>query len=221
MPRVIHHAVKQRTPEWAALRSRHLTASMASAWAGRTQKGLPTSDCKSYVRAKAAERILSQRGVIWSMPVYESWDMRRGTELEPVALERYAVETEQLVEDGDLWEYQGDNGLVLMASPDGLVGDGLVQAKCPRANTQMTYWEYGIPEDYIWQVHVEMICAARQWCDLISYAEDAVAPLDCYIETIKFDPVIGNMLLSRAVEAEIWIRQLAQSIETKLHARIA
>jgi predicted phage-related endonuclease len=57
------------------------------------------------------------------------------------------------------------------ASPDGLVGaDGLLEIKCPSSATHIdTLLSQTIPPKYAVQMHWQMACTGRAWCDFVSF----------------------------------------------------
>jgi hypothetical protein len=57
------------------------------------------------------------------------------------------------------------------ASPDGLVGDsGLIEIKCPNTATHIeTLRGAAIDRKYVLQMHWQMICTGRDWCDFVSF----------------------------------------------------
>lgn len=57
------------------------------------------------------------------------------------------------------------------ASPDGLVGDdGCLEIKVPLLATHMdTIFNDQIPEQYLPQMYMQMLCCEREWCDFCSY----------------------------------------------------
>lgn len=59
------------------------------------------------------------------------------------------------------------------ASPDGLVDpDGCLELKCPERKTHMFYLLKGVlPNDYLCQVHGQLIVTGRKWVDFLSYCE--------------------------------------------------
>ena len=63
------------------------------------------------------------------------------------------------------------DGLKAGASPDGLVGDdGMVEIKCPNTATHIdTLLNEKIDRKYYLQMHFQMMCADREWCDFVSY----------------------------------------------------
>lgn len=59
----------------------------------------------------------------------------------------------------------------LGASPDGLIDDdGLVEIKCPNTTTHVRRIAEGVvPEQYVPQLLVQLLCTGRKWVDFVSY----------------------------------------------------
>jgi predicted phage-related endonuclease len=49
-------------------------------------------------------------------------------------------------------------------------GYGLVEIKCPNTATHIeTLLNETVPSKYVTQMHVQMICTGRVWCDFVSF----------------------------------------------------
>ena len=94
--------------------------------------------------------------------------MQRGTELEPEARAYYELIAGPVQEIGFCIHDDGFG-----CSPDGVVGDGLLEIKCSLAHTHVEYLREGvIPSIYIPQVQGQMLVMDKQWCDFLSYHPD-------------------------------------------------
>lgn len=163
----------QGSEEWLAARAGVITASRfadARSKLTRASKagkaGDPSGKAIEYAWQVALERIAGQ-------PVsasFETWAMRRGSELEPEARMAYEMQTGLLAsEEGLLLA----DDRVFGYSADGLVGDdGLIEIKCP-ANCQKIGDIWSHPEtatsEYIDQIMGGLWLTGRQWCDFIMY----------------------------------------------------
>ena len=97
--------------------------------------------------------------------------MDRGTELEPDARRLYEFITDTEVKTVGL-VYKDDRKLVA-ASPDGLVGAGGVEFKCPAPHTHVEYMLRGtIPAKYVPQVQGCMYITDLGHWDFMSYHPD-------------------------------------------------
>lgn len=195
----------QGSDAWLKSRSGVITASRfsdARAKLSRATKngkaGDPAGKAIEYAWQVALERIAGE-------PVSEAfstWQMRRGTELEPEARMTYEAATGLLA---------SEEGLILTDdrafgySSDGLVGDdGLIEIKCP-ANCQKIGDTWSDPEnavaEYIDQIQGGMWITGRQWCDFVMYCP-------------WLEPV-GKELFRRRVERdETYIAELERDLLT-------
>lgn len=73
---------------------------------------------------------------------------------------------------------------MVRASPDGLVNDdGLIEIKCPNTATHIETMRTGKPKrEYILQMHAQMMCTGREWCDFVSFDDRLPEDLS-YFET--------------------------------------
>jgi putative phage-type endonuclease len=118
---------------------------------------------------------------------FSSAAMQWGTETEPQARMAYEVMTGETVEE---------TGFVLHpsikffgASPDGLVGsDGLIEIKCPNTATHIdTLLSEKVPSKYITQMHVQMICTGRDWCDFVSFDPRLPGDMSFWMQRVHRD----------------------------------
>lgn len=147
--------VEQGTQEWFNLRLGKFTGTDAQIvqCAG---KGLET-----LVYKKASE--------ILSGEFDESFindDLERGQDGESIARSAYEMERGVRVEQIgflELNEYVG-------CSPDGYVGEGLAEFKCPRQyNYVKTRYTQKIDPCYVWQMQFQMYVSNRPWCDYVVF----------------------------------------------------
>lgn len=160
-----YHDVVQGTDEWRSLRSDKLTASNAAtiAVAG---KGLDTY-CKSIVGNIVADLEES----------YESYDMKRGNELEPIARDYYELNYKVKVKEvGFITNSKYPNvGL----SPDGIVQGykGGIEIKA-RNNAKHTALILGDHKDLpIEQIQMSLLVAELDWWDSLSFNLNHSKPL--------------------------------------------
>lgn len=155
--------MEQRSDEWFSARLGCVTASRTADVMAKTKSGYSTSRA-NYMAQLITERLTGQANEGFS-----SAAMQWGTDTEPQARMAYELMTGETVEE---------TGFVLHptiklfgASPDGLVGsDGLIEIKCPNTATHIdTLLSGKVPRKYIIQMHVQMICTGRKWCDFVSF----------------------------------------------------
>lgn len=153
----------QRSPEWYAERLGKVTASRVADVMSVTKSG-PSASRHTYMLDLLCQRLTGA-----AEPVYTTAAMQRGVDLEPIARSAYESETGEMVTECGLVMHQDikDFG----ASPDGLVcDDGLLEIKCPGSRAHLDFLLIGKPKtEYIWQMHAQMECTGREWCDFVSF----------------------------------------------------
>lgn len=148
----------QRTPEWHEHRKGYLTASMFGAWL--------TKDDKTSTKARmtAAAQVLADAAGYPDPPVFENADIRRGIEMEPVALQEFQKLTKLTV---DTIGFAKSRHGLFGCSPDGLILETAsgVEVKCPRASKLLEWLQAGtLPDTYRDQVHGSMaVTGAKSW----------------------------------------------------------
>ena len=119
------HIAPQGTPEWHAARAGVITGSMFKTARSRKKDGTPTAEARRYAFRLAIERISGGQPLDEG---FETWQMRRGHELEPEARAAFEEHSGQIVMPaGFITTDDGRFG----ASADGFVGDDEgFEAKC-------------------------------------------------------------------------------------------
>lgn len=136
----------------------------------------------------ADELIMRMLGVDFS-DEYESYHMKRGTELEPDAVLLYEKKTatEVYQEKDRIYhpEYEFVSG-----EPDRLVGKvGLVEVKCPKRKYHLANLRDGEQIDkYYNQMQGYMWITDREWCDFISFDPRFPDGMKLFVERIDRDP---------------------------------
>lgn len=156
---------EQGSESWHAARCGVITASKFRDAVELTAKGKPTSKSTLYAAQVALERISRTP----CDEVFNSWQMRRGTELEPKARMEYELRTGNLATE---------SGVVLTDdrmfgySTDGEIGaDGIIEIKClASAIGVLEMWRDGDMSDYMHQMQGGMWITGRKWCDFVMYA---------------------------------------------------
>lgn len=157
---------KQGSDDWVIDRLAIPTASNFSKII--TTTGKPSATTKTYMNTLLAEWYTGApvdqiESTIW---------MERGNELEASARSLYEfVQNKEIKQVGVCYL---DDKKLISCSPDGLVGDdGLLEIKCPKANTMIDYMlDGGFPSKYKQQVQGQMWITGRQWCDFFAYHPD-------------------------------------------------
>lgn len=152
------------TPEWYAARLGKATASRMADVCAMTKSG-PGASRANYAAELICERMTGQVG-----DHYQSAEMRRGAEIEPIGIAAYSWEFAEFdIEPGGYLDHPtiGMAG----ASPDALVGDaGLIEIKCPNTATHIQTLLTGrVPMKYETQITWQMAVTGRAWCDYVSF----------------------------------------------------
>lgn len=154
------------TPDWYACRRGMATASMfkAALTLDRAQKGIGETAIK-YALKLAAERMGDEE----DEP--ETWTMRRGSTLEPEALDEYQDYMTRSIEPQSIVFHDTLN---VCGTPDGFVkdseGKGIVECKCRTAAKHAWYIMNARPTDEdLWQIQGNLWLTGFDFCDFVSY----------------------------------------------------
>ena len=173
--------MEQGTPEWHAERCGKVTASRIADVMAKTKSG-PGAARKNYMAELLTERLTGQ-----PRESFTSSAMQWGTDTEPQARAMYSLEYDvDVVEVGFVPHPDVANA---GASPDGLVyDDGLVEIKCPNTATHIDTLRTGkIDRRYILQMHWQMICTGREWCDFVSFDPRLPDAMQMFVKTVPLD----------------------------------
>lgn len=153
----------QRTDEWFADRLGKVTASRIADVMAKTKSGYGAGR-KNYMSQLIVERLTGTRA-----ETFTNAAMAWGTEMEPLALAEYEIQTGSFVTPAGFVNHPSLE--MTGASPDGLVGDdGLIEVKCPNTATHIaTLLSKKIDSKYIKQMYWQMLCTERTWCDFVSF----------------------------------------------------
>lgn len=173
--------VEQGSHEWLAARAGKITASMFRTARETKKNGEYTTAAKDYAMSVAVE-------IVSGEPLdggFNSWQMRRGTEMEPEARAAHAFTTgKEITETGivisDCERFGG--------SADGLIGDdGLAEYKCLIGASSLR--EFFIERDhqkYVDQCQGLMWITGRQYCELVVYCP-LLASIGRDVEIIRIE----------------------------------
>jgi hypothetical protein len=158
---------EQGTQEWRDERAGHVTASRISAVKAKPRsKGQSEATTRANYRAQLICETLSGKA---TEDEFESWDMKRGREVEPQARIEYELRCKERIQTVGFVKHPRITRAG--ASPDALVGDkGLAQFKCPKSATHLEWLLSGVvPMEHRPQMYFEMAVTGREWCDFVSY----------------------------------------------------
>lgn len=195
----------QGSPEWFAARAGVLSASVLDQVV--TSTGEPSKQARKLALTLAGERVIGAKP-----DTYQSPAMARGMEMEAEAREFYSLITDHDVAEVGL-VYQDDTRRVC-CSPDGLVGEGGLEIKCPALHTAVDYLLRGqLPAEYVQQVQGSMWITEAPWWDFLSYFP-GLPPLLLRVERDE------QFIAKLAEQVERFLADL-DAITTRITERIA
>jgi len=152
----------QQTPEWFQQRVGKATASRIKDVVAKTKTGASASR-KNYAVEIALERLTGSK-----KDGFTNAAMKVGMYQEPNAKQAYDSRTGRVLNDLGFI----DHPMIPMsgASPDGLVGEGLIEIKCPNSATHLDNLVRGSADpEYLPQMYWQMAVTGRPWCDFVSF----------------------------------------------------
>ena len=154
--------MEQRSAEWYAARLGKVTASKVADVVARTRTGYAASRA-NYMAQLVCERLTGKPTEGFSNAAME-W----GVEQEAAARDAYSARVGELVTEVGFIDHPAIK--MAGASPDGIVGAGIVEIKCPSTATHIEYlFEREPPQKYFYQMQWQMACTGAEWCDWVSY----------------------------------------------------
>jgi len=197
--------MEQRTEEWFSARLGCVTASRTADVMAKTKTGSSASRA-NYMAQLITERLTGQ-----ASEGFSSAAMQWGTETEPQARMAYELMTGETVEETGFVRHPSIEGFG--ASPDGLVGDrGLIEIKCPNTATHIdTLMSEKVPSKYLIQMHVQMICTDRDWCDFVSFDPRLLGDMAFWVKRVERDE-----FLCAEIESEVtkFLDELSDKLTT-------
>ena len=162
---------EQGSSDWLAARVGVITASRFKDACDRlkVKKDQAIGDPSAKMIGYAAEVALERVSAVAADQGFVTWQMRRGTELEPHARTGYEAITGNMATEA---------GIVLTDdrmfgySTDGFIErDGIIEIKCPASPEKIiAMWRDGDLSEYIHQIQGGLWITGRLWCDFIMYA---------------------------------------------------
>lgn len=155
-------AIQQGTEEWHQLRLGKVTASRVADILAKTKTG-PSASRGNYLIELALQRVTKTIEESYNSPAME-W----GTQNEPQARVAYEVSTGNFVDQIAFVDHPTIKNFG--CSPDGVVGEGLIEIKCPNSATHWSYIKANEPpQKYIIQMQSQMSVTGAKWCDFVSF----------------------------------------------------
>jgi putative phage-type endonuclease len=170
--------MEQRTEEWFAARIGKVSASRVADVLAKIKTGEAASR-KNYKMELVVQRLTGKPSESFTNAAME-W----GTEQEPFARMAYEAHTGTFVEEVGFVDHPTIEGFG--CSPDGIVGEGLVEIKCANTTTHIDWMLDGkAPSRYIPQMQCQMAVTGAKWCDFASY--DPRLPEDLQLFVVRVD----------------------------------
>ena len=169
------HDISQNTDEWLELRGGHLTGSAVSKVMANDGKAFGDPAKKLAVDI-ALEQITGKS----ISSGYSNEHMQRGHEQEPLARQLYESKYFCDVKNGGFF----DNGFT-GCSPDGIVGNGLIEIKSviPSVHYQRVK-KGGFDSSYRWQLMFNLKESGKDWIDFVSYCDNFTEEKRLYVHRI-------------------------------------
>ena len=172
--------MEQRTEEWFAARLGKVTASRVADVLAKIKSGESASR-KNYKMELVVQRLTKKVGESFTNAAME-W----GTEQEPFARMAYEAHTGTFVKEEGFVDHPTIEGFG--CSPDGIVGEGLIEIKCPNTATHIeTVLENKAPSKYIPQMQCQMACTGAKWCDFVSFDPRVPEDLQLFVVRVERD----------------------------------
>ncbi len=172
----VYHKCEPRSEEWRKLRLGIPTASEAHKIV--TPTGKLSKQAEGYAHLLLAELMLGRE-----LDDVQTEYMVRGVELEDKAIDSYEFATTRETSPGGFITVDdGSYG----CSPDRLVGDdGILEMKCPAANTHVGYLDdpLSMAIDKQPQTQMQLLVTGRDFVDLVSYHPE----LPLLVQRVKRD----------------------------------
>lgn len=201
--------IKQGTKEWHQIRLGKVTASRVADVMSKVKTG-ESAGRRNYKMDLVVERLTNSPTSSFSSPA-----MQWGTETEPLARMAYEAKFGLFVDQVAFCNHPTIKNFG--CSPDGVVGDGLIEIKCPNTTTHIEYLMGGIPPaKYVPQMQTQMACTGAKWCDFVSF--DPRLPPELQLIVIRLN---RDDAYIQEIEAEV--KQFLDEVEqiySQLKARM-
>ena len=172
--------IEQGTLEWRQLRLGKVTASRVADVMSKVKTGESASR-KNYKMDLVVERLTNIPTSSFTSPA-----MAWGTETEPLARMAYEALTGTFVDQVAFIQHPSIEWFG--CSPDGVVGNGLIEIKCPNTATHIEYLLAGSPPPkYVPQMQTQMACTGAEWCDFVSFDPRLPPELQLFVVRLNRD----------------------------------
>lgn len=172
--------MEQRTEEWFAAKLGKVSASRVADVLAKIKSGESASR-KNYKMELVVQRLTGK-----PQESFTNAAMEWGTEQEPFARMAYEAHTGTFVKEEGFVDHPTIEGFG--CSPDGIVGDGLIEIKCPNTATHIeTVLENKAPSKYIPQMQCQMAVTGAKWCDFVSFDPRVPDDLQLFVVRVERD----------------------------------
>ena len=205
----------QGTGSWFSARLGKLTGSRMRAAMSYLKQSEEDKKNKKPKQDKADRKnlkieIICERMTDYIVDKYVTQDMQWGIDKEPEAKAAYEKATGRIVQDVGFIDHPRIP--FCGVSPDGFVKDGLIEIKCPKRETHISWiLDGGIPEEHKAQMTLQAAVTGRSWVDFVSY--DPRMPEAQQLLVRRFYPTAGEIAEVEA-EAEKFLAEVDALFET-------
>lgn len=202
--------IKQGTPEWRQLRCGKLGASQIHLAIARV-KGAWGASRETLMKDLINERLTGE-----PTEGYINAAMQWGIDTEPHARSAYEWDfAVDVVQCGFIPHPRIAN---TGASPDGLVGKGGIEIKCPGKSTHIASVEDGfIAGRYVTQMHWQMAAASLEWVDFISFHPSYPEGLRLWVKRFERDEkeisILEEQVQEFLAELDVRVNRLKERIK--------
>lgn len=199
--------IEQGSEAWHQLRLGKVTASRITDVIAQVKTG-EAAGRENYRIELVCERLTGK-----PTEGFTNAHMERGTELEPLARAWYEVEKSVFVNQVPFVDHIALP--MTGASPDGIVGEGLIEIKCPMAKTHIKYiLDDKVPTKYIPQMAWQMACTGAQWVDFVSYCPEMPDGLKIFIKRYERDKAYIIELENKVIEFNKEVNELVERLRS-------
>ena len=193
--------IEQGSEAWLQLRLGKITASRITDVIAQVKSG-EAAGRENYRIELVCERLTGK-----PTEGFTNAHMERGTELEPFARAWYEVEKGEFVKQVPFVDHPTIKNAG--ASPDGIIGEGLIEIKCPMAKTHIKYLlEDRVPVKYMPQMLWQMACTNSKWVDFVSYCPELPQDMQMFIKRYERDDAYIADLEEKVIEFDIEVEQV-------------
>jgi putative phage-type endonuclease len=172
--------IEQGSVEWHLQRLGKVTASRVAEVLSKGKSGESASR-KNYRTELVVQRLTGAPGESFTNAAME-W----GTQTEPLARIAYEAEMGVFVDQVAFVEHPTIANFG--CSPDGVIGDGLIEIKCPNSSTHIEYLtDDKPPTKYIPQMQCQMAVMGAKWCDFVSFDPRLPSDLQLFVVRLERD----------------------------------